>query len=59
MDFLSDSSFNMGQKEDTVDLTGNTSQPFQLVEHRKRENKTQQPHTSKGFKMGDSSCSHR
>jgi len=57
MNFLSDSLSNMGQKEDTDDLTRDTCQPFQLVVPRKKKTKKQHSDTSKGFKMGVSSRS--
>jgi len=55
MNFLSDSWANMGQKEETADLTRDTGQPFQLVVPRKKKSKKQQSDASKGFKVGTSS----
>jgi len=55
--FLNDSWANMGQKEDIVDLSRDTSQPFQPVVPRKKKSKKQQSDASKGFKVGVSSHS--
>jgi len=52
-DFLSDSWDNIGQNEETVDLTGDTGQPFQLVVPRKKKSKKQQSDAGKGFKVDD------
>jgi len=37
MDFPSDSWANRGQKEESVDFTGDTGQPFQLMIPRKKK----------------------
>jgi len=59
MDFLSDFWANMGQKEEIVDLTRDTGQPFQLVVPRKKKSKKQQSVASKGIKVGAASHSPR
>ena len=41
MNFLSDSWANMGQKEEIVDLTSDTGQPFQRAVPRKNKSKKQ------------------
>jgi len=54
--FLSDSWSNMAQNDESVDLVGNTNQPFQLVVPRKSKGrlKKQQTEANKGFKVGAS-----
>jgi len=57
MDFLSDYWTNMRQKEENVDLTRDTCQPFQLVVSRKKKSKKHQSDASKSFKVDASSRS--
>jgi len=55
-EFLSESWSNMAQNDESVDLGGNTIQPFQLVVSRKSKSrlKKQQIEANKGFKVGAS-----
>ncbi|RHN57137.1 hypothetical protein MtrunA17_Chr5g0437141 [Medicago truncatula] len=60
-EFLSESRSNMAQNDESVDLGGNTNQPFQPVVPRKskRRLKKQQTEANKGFKIGASNCTPR
>lgn len=54
MDFIDDSWANVPQKEEIVDLDGNTSQHFQLMvpkKKKKKKLKQQQVDASKEFKV--------
>jgi len=55
-EFLSQSWSNMAQNDESVDLGGNTNQPFQLVVPRKAKSrlKKQQTEANKGFKVSAS-----